>query len=368
MSDEIRPSRSGERVRELRKLLSTTRTAIGRGVAELNVWIFTGRTRPAKSPLMGNMKASTMFAFVAASMQAIGPAQGHAKPVVIPLTPYLDSAWTLEAEIGSRTGRFLFDTGGGITVITPNTAVEAGCVPWGRMTGFRMRGDRVDMTRCDNVRFRVKGRALHKSTVGVLDFATLLPPGAPELAGSVALDSFGDRIVTIDLSRRRVILNARSNLAAQVAGAKEVRLRLAREVAGRALVPLVAVRTARGPVWMQLDTGSDASVVVGEHNADAFGLQAGTNRRQQLHAELEGDVPLSEETVRVAPLVIDGNIGSLTLKRWVVTLDLPNRRAWIAPSNIESGSDIARGRTSAGTHEPRRRRPAKAGVAEAWVR
>ena len=67
------------------------------------------------------------------------------KSVVIPLSLYLDAIPSIRVKVGDQDELFLFDTAGGITVITPQTAEAIGHRPWGQITGYRMRGDRVDI-------------------------------------------------------------------------------------------------------------------------------------------------------------------------------------------------------------------------------
>ena len=58
----------------------------------------------------------------------------------------------LRASVGGHEAVFLFDTGEGISTVTPAFASQIGCKPWGQTTGFRMSGERLDLRRCDNLR------------------------------------------------------------------------------------------------------------------------------------------------------------------------------------------------------------------------
>lgn len=253
-------------------------------------------------------------------------------PTVIAVAPYLGVIWSLEASLNGKTQTFLFDTAGGLSVITPATAREIGCEPWGRVTGFRMRGDRVDEKRCDGLTFQVGDAALKAPTVGVWDFANILPKDAPPIGGLIALDSFAGKVVTLDLAHRQIVIETPKSFEARRAAGTKVDLILSREAQGLALTPFVAVETARGKVWMELDSGSDAAVIVGDHNAPLFGMDPSLKTRQPLHAMLSGGVKLDTEAARVMPLILDGNIGAAILKQWVITLDLEHARAWIAPA------------------------------------
>lgn len=278
---------------------------------------------------MSVMRAALCIALLALPLKV----SARPQPTTITLSPYLGVVWSFEAEIAGKPRTFLFDTGGGITVITPATAAEIGCAPWGQLSGFRMRGDRVDMARCNDVSLRSSGTTLATPTAGVFDFAKLLPKNAPPLAGSVALDSFAGKVVTIDLAHRQLVLETPGSLKRRIAAAKEVSIRLAGEVSGHAVTPFLAIQTPKGKVWMEVDTGSDSSVLVGSHNADLFAMKADSKEPQSFRGELVGGVKLAADDARSMPLVLDGNIGVSVLKTWVLTVDIDHGRAWIAPAD-----------------------------------
>jgi hypothetical protein len=265
---------------------------------------------------------------------ACAPAAGAAspaRPVIIPLTPYLGVVPSLQASVNGKPGTFLFDTAGGTTAIDPAFASASGCKPWGQVTGFRMRGDRMDLERCDDLKVEASGVRLTAPTAGVLDLRKLLPKDAPPLAGSLALDAFAGRAVTIELARNRLILETPASLKARVRAAVEVPVRFSRDAGGLSLTPLAAVQTPQGRLWMELDTGSDGGAVVDRHGAAALGLDPDSKRGQDLSMTLAGGVAVKTRAL-VGDLIIDGNIGGPVLKTWTVTLDLARQRLWIAPA------------------------------------
>ena len=275
---------------------------------------------------------------VAAALLALGLAASQARaapspdsPAVIPLKPYLGALWSFDGVVGGREGLFLLDTAGGLTVVTPAQAEAAGCKPWGQLTGFRMRGDRVDTPRCDGVAVTAEGTRLEVPTAGVFDIGKLLPSGAPPLAGSVALDAFAGRVVTLDLAHRRLIVETPQSLAVRVRDAVEVPVRFCREMGGLTLTPMVPVETPAGRAWMELDSGSDAAVIVDRHVAAPLGLDPTVKTSQPLDAKIAGGVALRGRAL-VQDLILDGNIGLPVLARWTVTLDLARQKAWIAPA------------------------------------
>lgn len=281
------------------------------------------------------MRLSASLLVAAGLLLAAAPAQAQkaapkppAQPAIIQLEPYLGVLWSFEAKVAGAPRRFLIDTAGGLTAITPAAAKSIGCQPWGRITGHRMRGDRVDLERCDKVAIEAAGVALAPPTVGVFDFAKLLPANAPPLDGSVALDAFAGRAVTLDLGAQRLVIETPASFKARIQGAAEVPVRFARDAGGLALTPFVPVPTPKGAVWMELDSGSNGAVVVAQHNAALLGLNPDSKERQPISMSVEGGPKIEAQAV-VMDLVLDGNIGVPVLKDWVVTLDLAHERAWI---------------------------------------
>ena len=258
-------------------------------------------------------------------------------PTVIPISPYLDTVPSLEVTVDGEPQRFLLDTAGGITVATPEFAKDIGCTPWGRLTGHRMRGDRVDGARCDDVELEVSGVPLELPSVLVWDLSKLLPPDAPPLAGSMGLDAWQNHAVTLDLGAGKLVLETPASLADRVQNAVEVPARFSREIQGLALVPFIAVETPEGRLWMELDSGSDGALIVGRHAAPALGLDARTGGRQATTITLAGGIEINAEA-KVDDLIIDGNIGAPILRQWVVTIDLANERLWIAPTPPDGGA------------------------------
>jgi hypothetical protein len=281
----------------------------------------------------GGLRGVLMAGVVAAALgwtqpMLAAPVAEARAATVIPLMRYLGSLWSFQLEVAGKKELFLLDTAGGLTVITPATAAEIGCRPWGQLTGFRMRGDRVDAKRCDHVVMVADGAKLELPTAGVFDIGSLLPKDAPSLAGSVALDAFAGRAITLDFPNQRLIVETPASLQARVGSATEVPVQFSREAGGFALTPEVPVDTSSGRAWMEMDCGSDAPVIVGRHIAGLLGLNPELKGGQDLSFSLAGGVPVRGRA-HVQDLILDGNIGTPVLDRWVVTIDLAHQRLWI---------------------------------------
>jgi predicted aspartyl protease len=278
------------------------------------------------------MIISTIAAFVAGLGWALSTATAAA-PTVIKFKPYLDGQLAFDTTIGGRTETFLFDTGGGATVISPAFAARIGCTPWGQVTGFRMRGERLDLQRCEDVRITVAGLTLVSPTAAEFDITQGAPKDAPPLAGSVALDAFAGRTVTLDVAHQRLIVETPASLAVRIRHAREVAARFARDLDGIALEPLVALDTPKGRVWLTIDCGSDGDVTVNRPLAAALGLDPAHKGHQILTMKFAGG-PQANADARVDDLIIDGNIGVRVLRHWIITIDTARQRIWLAPSGV----------------------------------
>ena len=275
---------------------------------------------------------SKIAAFAAGLGWALSVASA-APPTVIQFKPYLDGQLAFETVIGGRTETFLFDTGGGATVISPAFAARIGCTPWGQVTGFRMRGQRLDLQRCEDVHIPVANLTLVAPTAAEFDILQGAPKDAPPLAGSVALDVFAGRTVTLDVGHQRLIVETPASLATRVRHAREVAARFERDLDGIALEPLVALETPKGRVWLTIDCGSDGDVIVNRPLAAALGLDPAHKGRQALTMRFAGG-PQASADARVDDLIIDGNIGVRVLRHWIITIDTARQRIWLVPSGM----------------------------------
>lgn len=252
--------------------------------------------------------------------------------VIIDLTPHPGGTemMTLRALVRGHEGNFMFDTGGGISYISPDFAQAIGCKPWGQITGFTLVGQRLDMRRCDGVTFEIQGHSFGAPTSGVFDIMKFMPPNVPRIDGSVGLDVFAGKAVTLSLAQRKLTVESASSLAARMKAGKEVPVRLNREAGGASLAVYVAVPTDGGIAWMELDSGNGGANVIGKHLAALLKLDANKNEPQRASFTLAGGIPV-EGMARVNDkLIMDGNIGTRFLIDWDVTLDLANGRAWFA--------------------------------------
>ena len=253
-------------------------------------------------------------------------APARTRPVELPLEPYFGPLRTLTLTSGEFRGKFLLDTGGGVTLLSLVAAEALGVEPFGRATGFRHDGTRVDGPRGGPVALGAGGWS-HRGEVGVVDLGTMLG-GLPPIDGILALDFLRAEALTIDLARNLLTLESADTLAARVKGAPELELRLAHQAAGASLDVMVGVEGLHGTLWFELDSGNVAPVLVAPHAFAELGLDVprpGTKATQEL--PLLGPGLLRTE-VECKELIYDGLLNAAFFERHTITLDLPRARGW----------------------------------------
>ena len=268
-------------------------------------------------------------------------AHAAAPDAVLPLVPYQGRQLALRAEVAGKPGMFLFDTGEGMTMITPALATAIGCTPWGNVTAMRMLGERLDTPRCDSVKLTVAGQALMADEAIVYDLVNIAGKDALVLQGALGLDVFAGRVLTIAMARHQVILENAGSLADRIGGAHAARpvpVRIVRAIDGASLEVFLGIRTARGTAWMELDTGNAGpTIFVSRAIAPLLDLDAANHptrdaKPQRVTLALAPGVAFTG-VARVFPnMVEDGNIGLQVLTDWDLTLDLAHGKAWMAPA------------------------------------
>lgn len=240
------------------------------------------------------------------------------------LWPYFRDLRTVQVQVGTDTLRFLFDTGAGITALTPDAAARIGCAPRGRDVGHRMSGEPVTFQRCDTATLRWAGGESHLSPIGVFDLASVLPPELPRLDGALGLDAFRGRLVVLDWPANRIRVDGELP-----PGVPAPTLRPATGESGRSFSVFVRSTAARGEAWLLLDSGNLRGLLLAPHVLDdsLVDVASATEVWLGLDSLRSHRLPFTR-----AELILDGAIGTDFLQRGPLILDL---RPW--PAGPPSG-------------------------------
>jgi len=259
-------------------------------------------------------------------------AQTDDHATIIQLEDYVGGLVTADVTINGVTQPMIFDTGGGATLMTPEFAAEAGCTPWGRAVGFRMRGDQVEAQICGLMDLAVGGFAT-SDEVGVFDLGALLPPDLPPVGGILAMSAFEDRAITLDLGARALIVESAESLAARVGEMEGHPLRLQRELTGVGLTAFVPITTEPGPLWFLVDSGHLGPVYLAPHAVAILEANDLLTRAEDdtLAMDLRWGGENSPRTAASeVDIIYDGVVSATILEQVAITFDFENHQYWIS--------------------------------------
>jgi hypothetical protein len=258
--------------------------------------------------------------------------------IIVPLEPTVDGLLKIHANIAGREGTFLFDSGSGISSISPEFAALIGCHPWGQITGFRMTGQRLDMQHCDHIVVSLAGKSFADKTVGVFDLSRYLPDGVGQIDGTIALDLFAKEAFTLSYAGHFIRLLDGKTLAEASKCRHTMPVRIVRDAEGLALTVNLPVNSPAGTTWFEMDSGNTSSLVlVNKTLASQFKLISDDKSHSVVSLSLADGTNFTG-AVRVLDLILDGNLGTSFLSGHDVTVDLLNQRAWVT-SSVAIGSE-----------------------------
>ena len=245
---------------------------------------------------------------------------------VIKLQRFRKALWTVHVMVKGKEGDFLFDTGGGVTLLTDEFLKGVPCKFWGRNTGYNMFGERGDGAHCDDVQITADTAALTPVNIGKFDFGDRFA-GDKTPDGLLSLDAFDGKAITLDQASATLTIETPESLAKRVKSMKELPFRVSRECSGRCLSVFLGVPTADGMTWLTLDSGAGGVSLIAKDYAKSFRLDPEA-QGQQLKFDAAAGVPV-ESPVMVAGMIMDGNLGQPFMSRYVITMDLKNSRLWL---------------------------------------
>jgi hypothetical protein len=247
-------------------------------------------------------------------------------PQVIKLERFRKALWKVNITVKGKTGDFLFDTGGGITLLATEFSKGIDCTFWGRFTGYNMFGKQGGGQYCSDVSLTSRGVALTPVNVGRMSFDGMFPGDkAPD--GLLSLDSFDGKVITIDQKAATITLETEKSLKTRIKAMKEFPMRIVRECTGRCLGVVLGVKTEKGMTWLNLDTGAGGVSIFSKEYAPLFGL-GDAEKGQEVNFAIDENIKITGPAM-VTEMIMDGNLGQPFLANYVLTLDLKTGRLWL---------------------------------------
>lgn len=242
----------------------------------------------------------------------------------------LGKAPTINVQIGAKTYPFLFDSGGGITLISPAIAKEIGCAPFGQVAGFNAGGTRLDFKRCDNVDLKM-GDYSTNLNVGVYEIMTLFSPDTKEIGGFVSLQTFENRVITIDLAGNKIIVETENSMKEQIKNMKPLESRIGSQGGGAIIDLFIAANTPKGKIWMEVDTGNFSTLQFSPPAQEMLGINFDAPNKAKMMKPVKLDIAgLGEIEMpgRERAMIYDGMLNYDTISKMILTVDLRTGKTW----------------------------------------
>lgn len=247
----------------------------------------------------------------------------------IALTPYAGNLKKLNVSIENKQYTFLFDTGGGETLISPEVASSLKKEPYSKALGIRMSGEKIYFQKCDSVIIDFGPIKVLHTTLGVWDMMNVLPKGLPKIDGVISLKSFNNKIVTVDLVNNRLIIETFKSYENKIKNMTLLNSRIANGPDGNELTVFLSTRHAQHIYWFLFDSGNISQFIFSPQTAYEWGLQ---NDKNSVNKEYDTVVLLGtryhQVNVVTENIMYEGVFNYAFISKNVYILDLVKNKVW----------------------------------------
>ena len=287
--------------------------------------------RYGKQPVLAGPEngARLMKILIVAAVLLAASAFNAYSQETVALVKYGGNLKKIAVSIEGKPYWFLFDSGAGETIISPELARLLNKQVYGSVTGYRHTGEKFMYQLCDGVSIKIGGAAIPHETLGVYDLMSFLPKGAPKIDGVISLKTFQGRILSIDLGANKLTLETKKSAKKKERHMAPVTSRFATGPDGSQLDIFTAIRREGKLYWFLLDTGNLQPVLVSSHVARDWGLAvepASTSTARMM------DIAFGKGTDAVAfsvdDMIYDGMLSFDFISKKVLLLDLGKKQMW----------------------------------------
>ena len=255
---------------------------------------------------------------------------------------YVGQNWLkVAATVGDQPTHLLFDTGGGITILSKTLCDRMKCISDGTFSGKRMSGQPIEVQMARVPSITIGSRRVN-APVAVLDTSGLLHPdlGVDGIGG---LDLFRDQAVTIDYAKHQLVIEDATSLEARKNSGRVTKVRVENDGPSTCVYLPLQISADLPPAEMEVDTGS-RDLILNEPYMNALGIDPNganvkrvegkdetANAYRRYFAELPRalTIPDAENisapagaTVMFQKIIHDGLVGHSFLSAHTVTFDV----------------------------------------------
>ena len=252
----------------------------------------------------------------------------------IMLENYFRTLKSIKVEIGGKPYDFLFDSGGGLTFISPEIANDMDKEVYGNFVGFRMSGEKIETKLCDSITIGIGGRNFFHPYLGVFDIMSLLPEEFKRVDGLISLKTFENEIISLNLKENKLLVETEKSYLEKIKNMSLVESQFASGPNGGELTILTGILYKNHYWWFLFDTGNIAQTKISEHTAKEWGIdpknESETSGPGEFTFELAGDsisVPIA-----VDEIIYDGALSFDFINQSVYTISFKEEKLWKSTS------------------------------------
>lgn len=215
---------------------------------------------------------------------------------------YFRTLKSVKVEIENKTYNFLFDTGGGFTIISPEIVKEINKTAYGNNVGFRMNGEKIETRLCDSLNIKIGGVHFPHASVGVFDIMSLLPKELKRIDGVISLKTFEQLKIVLNLSENKLIIETDKSFGEKIKNMDLVESRFANGTNGTELNIFIGTPFNNHLWWFLFDSGNISQTKISTNVAEEWGLK--TDNEDGITELGEFKFAIAKDSI-AAPTVID---------------------------------------------------------------
>ena len=248
----------------------------------------------------------------------------------IPLKDYFRTLKIVEVEIGDKTYNFLFDTGGGITIVSPQIIEEMNKTSYGNSIGFRMSGEKVESKICDSIDIKIGGVNYFHPHVGVFDVMSVLPKDLGRIDGLISLKTFEHSKITLNLIENKLIVETEESFEERIKNMTLVKSRFANGQNGSELIIFLGTKKENHLWWFLFDSGNISNAIISKRIAKEWGIPYGDDETTDIgvfNFELAGDSIATPATIY--NIIYDGAFSFDFIRQAEFTISISDKKVWM---------------------------------------
>ncbi len=234
-------------------------------------------------------------------------------------------------KIDNNQYNFLFDTGAGVTLISPEIVKKINRKEYGRGVGYRMLGEQIEYKKCDSVEIQIGGYKFFHSTVGVWDVNQVLPKDWPRIDGIISLGSFQDHCIMIDLSKNTIIVESDSTCEAKTKLMQIVESRFINGLDGSENGIFLNLDKVGRKWWFLMDSGNLDKNIISYATAKEWNVEyvidSGRVVIDDLRYEFAGISRISPSVID--EIIYDGVLNFDFLSQFIIIISYKEEKVWI---------------------------------------